>query len=286
LQQHYALINYFADRRGDHIGGYLRLMEDFPETENFKLDVEQILMSYDERIRLIDAAIGSIQDTLVDLGQWDDTLLVVFSDHGEAFYEHGLERHDYVPFNECLEVPLVISYPQALRDSPKHVVEGLAWHLDLMPTVLGLTGVPAPAGLRGRDLTPVLLGREAIEPERAIFPAVLRPAFLDRQPLRRVVVQGKDKWVEGHKHFGDEQGFLFDLAQDPEELVNLREERRERFDELALMASNYEALLNVRPPVHQKTGLPLEGDEGDIELDLSEQELENLRALGYVGADE
>jgi arylsulfatase A-like enzyme len=285
-QRFHALCNYFAERREECIGNHTRLMEDFPETEYFELDVAQIRTSYDERIARIDAAIGGIQTTLVELGQWEDTLLVVVSDHGEAFFEHGLERHDYVPFNECLRVPLVISYPRRLRDRPGHLVEGLTWHLDIMPTILGLTGIPAPPHRQGRDLTAVLLGRAEIEAERAIFPAVQRPAFQPPLPLRRIAMQGSEKWVQGHIHFGDREGFLFDLAEDPGERRNLRSERRARFDDLGSLARAYEKSLRLHSPVDQRTGLPVNADATDLPPELTEEGWEKLRSLGYVGDDE
>lgn len=279
----WALCNYFAEKHEDQIGRYIQLMEDFPETEHFELDLQQILTSYDERIHQIDRAIGELRATLEELGQWEDTLFMVFSDHGEAFFEHGLERHDYVPFNECLELPFFVSYPNLLQEKGGRVIGGLTWHLDLVPTVLGIVGEEYPGELHGKDLTAVLLGEEEIASDRAIFPAVLRPAFRDRLPLRRVVIQGDDKWIEGHEHFGDEGGYLFDLSQDPLERRNLREERRERFDELASLARTYNAILRVRPPIHQQTREVIRDLENPGELELSAEEWARLAALGYAG---
>ena len=78
-----------------------------------------ILASYAERVRLVDRAMTALRRTLHELGQWEDTLLVVTSDHGEAFWEHGLAMHDYVPFDEVLRVPLLISYPRLLGERPR-----------------------------------------------------------------------------------------------------------------------------------------------------------------------
>ncbi|MHC4341767.1 MAG: sulfatase-like hydrolase/transferase, partial [Planctomycetota bacterium] len=71
------------------------LPRSFPETPHFRADREAIVKSYDERIALIDRALRRIRETLIELDQWDDTLLVVVSDHGEAFFEHKLQRHDF-----------------------------------------------------------------------------------------------------------------------------------------------------------------------------------------------
>ncbi len=281
-----ALANYFADKQGDQIGKYKTLLEDFPETEHYELDVHQIKTSYNERIAQIDSAIGQLRDTLVELGQWEDTLFIIVSDHGEAFYEHGLERHDYVPFNECFAVPLVVSYPKLMSERKEHVVEGLAWHLDLVPTILSIAEISAPTELRGIDLTSVLAGESEIASDRAIYPAVLRPAFRPRRPLRRMVIQGDDKFVQGHEHFGDELGFLFDLERDPGELDNLREKQNARFEELAALAEEYDSSLVVRLPVHQQTG-ELVLPNGDIApLDMSDEERQRLANLGYTDSED
>jgi len=131
-----------------------------------------------------------------------------------------------------------------------------------------------------------LVGRSEIDPERAIFPAVLRPAFRARKPLRRMALQGDTKWVEGHEHFGDEDGFLFDLAQDPGELNNLRETQRKRFDELAELAAKYEAGLDVRLPLHQRTGVVVPVDGVIDPLILTAEEKALLDGLGYTGDDD
>ena len=82
--------------------------------------------------------------------------------------------------------------------------------------------------------------------------------------------------------FGDEQGLLFQLADDPAEVNNLRAERPDVFEVLGARARAYESGLNPIPPVHQATGEPLTGDPEQDDIDLSEEEMEKLRALGYV----
>jgi len=280
----YTVCNQLLDGQSSILrSGDRRLSSTFPESPYFEADRAAMVESYGERIALIDGALARIRDLLIELDQWEGTLLVVLSDHGEAFFEHGLEKHDYVPFNEVVKVPLVISYPRLLRSSPVHVVEGLAWHLDVMPTILGLAGVAPPAGLRGIDLTPAMLGEAPIPEDRIVFPAVLRPAQFEQEPLRRVALRRELKYVEGHELFGDAGGFLFDLAADPDERVNLRSERMPAFDSLARAARGYALSLSLRVPVHQKTGRPLTTDAvDDPPVGLSEEELQRLRALGYA----
>jgi arylsulfatase A-like enzyme/4-amino-4-deoxy-L-arabinose transferase-like glycosyltransferase len=276
-----TLYNQLAPNHRAHLGcGDNRLPEDFPQTANFATDRAALLRAYDARLALVDRAIGRIRDTLVGLGQWKDTLLVVTSDHGEAFFEHGLYRHGHVPFEEVLRVPLVVSYPRLLETRGRRVVDTLAWHLDLAPTILRLAGGEPPASWRGVDLTPLMLG--AGPKRRAVFPLVLRPPNRGPADPRRVAVRGDLKFIEGDEDFGDPEGLLFDLASDRRERTNLRDSRAREFAELAQAADRWSASLELRPPVHQRTGEVL-GRDGPVEpVELSEEEREELRALGYV----
>ena len=121
-----------------------RLPPDFPDWPHFEQDRAALIDSYDDRLRRIDAAIGRLRKVLVQQGQWEDTLLIVLSDHGEGFYEHGAARHDYLPFDEVLKVPLIVSYPRLFGALGPQRPTDLAWHLDVLPTVLGLAGIAPP----------------------------------------------------------------------------------------------------------------------------------------------
>lgn len=279
-----TLYNQLAAVHAELLGcgdNYFR--RDFLETRHAASDLAAVARSYEQRIGRIDHALAQIRETLVELGQWEDTLLIVTSDHGEAFFEHGHYQHDYVPFDEVLKVPLVISFPALLRNGDVRRVEGLAWHVDLMPTVLALAGASYPGRLRGIDLTPVLRGRAAIAEDRPVFPAVLRLAHREQRPLRRVVLQGDLKYIEGDEHFGDPEGLLFDLAADPGERENLREARSEAFDRLASLGRSYGRGLDFRTPLHQRTGQPLALEAGELApLELPEEQRQRLRELGYA----
>lgn len=278
-----TLYNELADRHGSLLpcGGY-ELDEEFRSSPHFEADLAAIRRSYDQRIVLIDAAVARIRARLEELGQWDDTLFVVTADHGEAFYEHGHARHDYLPFQEVLHVPLVVSYPRWFGDRGGQVVTGAAWHPDLLPTVLALADVPRPDGARGVDLTRVLSGEGALPRNRAVFPAVLRAAHKEPLPMRRVTVRGRLKRVEGHRFYGPEEGFLFDLADDPGERKDLRAARPADVAELEALAREYESGLRPTRPVHQKTGRPISRSGGQAPIELEDETREQLRELGYA----
>lgn len=283
LHYHCTLYNQLAQQRNSMLDcGDNRPDSRFTDQPHFEADREAIERSYDERVRHVDHLVKLVRDQLRATGQWEDTLLVVTSDHGDAFYEHGLYRHSFVPFDEALRVPLVISWPRALADLEQRELDGVVSHLDLLPTLLGLVGVPAPEPRQGRNLAPVIAGEDRIEDDRTVFPGVLRAAQLEQVPLRRVLVGGDRKWIQGHSLFGDAEGYLFDLARDPGERDNLRTERPDEWAALQREARAYDEGLAPARPVDQKTGRPLaEAAEQPAFEGLEPEALERLRALGY-----
>ena len=249
------------------------LSPEFVHTRHFEADLASIRRSYAARIGRIDAAVGRIRAELEDRGLWEDTLLIVTSDHGEAFFEHGRSWHGFVPYDEVLRVPLIVSYPRRLAAGAPRVVDGLTWHLDLLPTVLGLAGLEAPelpGG--GLDLTDVLGGSASVPPDREIFPAVLEVPARKARPARRAALVGDDKYIQGHNRFGSLDDLLFDLDRDPGERHSLAGARPERVRDLAERLRRYLDGLEERSRERSEPAPPADPDE-----------LEALRDLGYGG---
>ena len=259
------LIERFADRAW---AVPVPLERDFVDTPHFERDIRAVRESYRRRIQEIDAAVGAIDALLEELGQRDDTLWIVTSDHGEAFFEHGLYRHSYVPFDEVMRVPLLVDYPRLLGAGGGREIPGPVWHLDIQPTVLALCGLDAEPQSGGLDLTPVLAGRARIPADRALFPLVLEHVA-ERDPGRRIAVEGGLKLIQGHERFGDERGLLFDLLRDPGERENQRAARPGDVRRLVQRFGRYERTLQA-PAAARRTP------------PLTEEEREGLRALGYV----
>jgi len=278
-----TVVNELSDTLDEALAcGDIKLRADSMSRPHFESDVAALRQSYDASIRRLDRSLGRIRDTLVQLGQWQDTLLVVTSDHGEAFFEHRLEKHDFVPFQEVLWIPLLMTWPEGFGGG--RVVDGPAWHLDLVPTLLSLTGLPAEPALRGHDLAPALRGEAELPADRALFPWVMRPPNRPFRPPKRIVLADGQKLVEGHALFGDPEGLLFDLRHDPGERRNLREVEPERANALRERLEAWLGELEPGRPVHQRTGRPMPAEPTS---DLAPfqprgEQLERLRALGYL----
>jgi len=214
---------------------------------------------YAGEIAHVDAAIGTILETLRRLGVYDQTLIVVVGDHGESLGEHGESRHGYFVYQPTMRVPLVVRGPGGARGV--RIVEPVSL-ADVFPTVLDVLGFPIPEQAQGLSLAPALGDERAAPADRAVYLESALPTVLGATPLLGVV-HGRYKYV----HTARPE--LYDLEQDPAESDNLIE----RTPELAqrLRGELEDILLrHGRAP-----------DDGS-ELALGEEERARLRSLGYV----
>ncbi|HVS10704.1 MAG TPA: sulfatase, partial [Planctomycetota bacterium] len=143
----------FLALRGKQPSEIYSAFYDQPETFT-AADVRFLEQAYDEAVRETDRQIGALASRLAELGLGDDVLLVVTSDHGEQFGEHGLLVHGANGFyDEVLRVPLVLSGgPTA--SSPRVVLEPVS-SLDVFPTLLDLADIEVPDVVQGRSLADI-----------------------------------------------------------------------------------------------------------------------------------
>ncbi len=122
-----------------------------PESPREKLD------RYEGEIRYADDQLAALWRTVERLGLADDTIVIVTSDHGEEFGEHGLLRHGTDLYDETLLVPLVMRAPQLLPRGLR--VDSQVGLIDVLPTLLELLGIPIPSNVQGRSVV-ALLGND------------------------------------------------------------------------------------------------------------------------------
>jgi arylsulfatase len=202
------------------------------------------------------------------------TLWVVLSDHGEAFMEHGIVGHGSLPYEEVVGVPLVIRgegvAPARRLDVPVH-------HVDLMPTLLELLGVPVPDGLAGRSVADLIRPGAALESplgaERPRFTTswatpdgIAAPAFS--------VKLGSLKLIRYRTDAG-EQFELYDLVADPREARNLYPDDPERASELVRLLDEY----TQNSETSRKSRSTGETRAAPL---LDPEREDKLRALGYI----
>lgn len=183
-------------------------------------EIQRSLDAYEGSIAFMDAQLGRLFDELKRQGVLDNTIVIVTSDHGEQFGEHGLFDHANSLYRAVLHVPLVISYPG--RVPAGLTVETPVSLVDLASTVLDLTGTAAgaPAPLPGRTLAshwdgaPPAAGTPVFaEVSQGINTAAWLP--VSRGRMTSVVMNG---WHYIRNGDGTEE--LYDFAHDPAEAEN------------------------------------------------------------------
>lgn len=103
---------------------------------------DELQNRYLSAVSLVDDFVGEVVEMLKRQGVWDDTVLVVLGDHGEAFGEHYLHQHNAVLYEEVVRIPLLIRDP----DKPGRRVEETFLQMDLLPTIVELAGHELAAG--------------------------------------------------------------------------------------------------------------------------------------------
>lgn len=221
---------------------------------------------HDGEISYHDHHLGQFLERLQQLGVGDDTLLVITSDHGEEFLDHGSWGHGHSIFQELLGVPLIFHMPGRLPEGRRvgHTVSTL----NIAQTILDLTGVRGLPRAEGRSLLPDMLGDVVPGPQ---------VAFSDFQDIRRVARAGRYKLVVR----ANLTSVIFDLEEDPGE-------RREREVHELPIAGRYTRILLGQYLGAQNRGQWLRSQQdAAAALEAEQAEMDDtiraqLRALGYA----
>ncbi len=237
--------------------------------QELKPRVDQLLSDYDHEIANNDQSFGQLIDWLKQHQLYDQTMIVVVSDHGEEFLEHGHVGHLNSLYQELLHVPLLIKFPDNAGAGTR-VAE--TWQqIDLAPTILRTCGLPAPAEFQGRaygDETGARAALFSVQAGRVVLPhqaLYQKPIFTSAHGIR----QGS--WMYQRVLAGAagqcEPEELYDLSNDPLQQHNLAQVDAGRSLSLSLLLE----------PLFQFTAQELpRSDEANRKL------LEMLRSLQYV----
>ncbi len=172
---------------------------------------------YDGEVAAADAVVADLIRRLEDLGVYDETVVILLSDHGEGLMDHGEMDHLIFIYREVIQVPLIVKLPGGERGGER-VASG-AQLSDVAPTVYSIAGLPSPDGLAGLDLL-------ELEPESPGGP--LRP-IVSESVYPRIHFGWSDlaSIVEGDLHFIESPDpELYRLAEDPDERTNVIQEER------------------------------------------------------------
>ncbi len=217
---------------------------------------------YDGEVAWTDELVGRFEDVLSSLGLRDDAALVVTSDHGEGLGEHDESLHGFFVYQTTLRVPFLARGP-GIRPGVR--LERTVRLVDVFPTVLELAGLPVPRdlALSGRSLAAALRG--APEPdEPTTYAETLVPLLQFGWSDLRVIREGRFKYVSAPRPE------LYDLREDPGERRDLA---REKGSQAEAMRKALGKVLDREPQARREDTAAL-----------SDETLEKLGALGYVGA--
>ncbi len=234
-------------------------------------DLQHLIDSYDEGIRYADAQIGRLFEDLDRRGRFEDSWIIVTSDHGEEFGEHGSVTHWQLYFQPNLRVPLIMRPPGGV-DGPLRIADPTEL-IDILPTLLALVGADPLEAAQGRNLVPMMSARRAGEDRPLLAGAADRLALgwwpdPKQLPLRSVV-QGDYQLIFNEFAAGRDE--LYDLAADPMTQRNLAREK-----------ADLAARLRVLGLQGMRDNQPIEVTEQARGLILAPETLDQLKALGYT----
>jgi uncharacterized protein (TIRG00374 family) len=223
---------------------------------------------YRGEIQYLDRHLAKLWEKLRASGTWDDTLILLTSDHGEEFDEHGGFWHGTTLYDEQLHVPLLVKWPKGAVPGAPPADPKLARQMDIAPTILAATGTPIPAAMRGQDLAARYAGAPPADPGQH---TLLAETDLEGNVLK--ALRGMDwKFIEANE--GNPRGLpaeqLFEVSADPQEKKDLRSARPEIAERMRNDTDAEVELAKSRAV------------QGGTDAVLTEADKERLRALGYI----
>jgi len=217
---------------------------------------------YDGEISYHDIHFNAILEGLSRRGHADDTIVIVTSDHGEEFWDHGSVGHGHSVYEELLRVPLFVRIPGVTRGMTQ--IEGAVGLVDVVPTILETLQMPIPDHMSGRSFLDRLRGQDQDHPPSTTS------GFMEN--WRTIVV---DDWKLIQRRLTDPR------------IYNLREDRGEENDVAArspiatrwLRGELGLSLAESQPQSRRRRRTRHRAEQTAIDPELEAQ----LRALGYIG---
>lgn len=183
------------------------------------------LWGYYAQTTFLDDQFARLMRAVDDLGLRDDTIVVFTSDHGDMHGSHGLYKKQW-PWDEAIRIPFLLRFPRAVRAGatcrfPISVI-------DVMPTLLGLAGIPIPAPVEGKDLSPFVRGERSDPPAAALIMnpcpfSIGDPRGEDQVPtFRGMRMEYRGVRTERHTYVRtiERPWLLYDNADDPFQMQN------------------------------------------------------------------
>jgi choline-sulfatase len=232
---------------------------------------------YDGEIAYVDSVVGQLLNVLRSRGLYKDAVIAIAADHGEAFGEHGEERHGMFLYDETIHVPLLLKLP-AGRPGAKPT-EGTRINqrvglVDLAPSLLETAGIAVPAAMQGQSLFPLIdqaKADAATSQASSTGKASERSVYSESNYAHQFGWAELRSWRAGkYLYVQAPRRELYDQSLDPNALRNLASASIAVSDTLQSQLTSF----------HQKAG---SAQTETAKLDPAQAE--QLRALGYMASD-
>ena len=219
----------------------MRQIGDLPPLGPGTVTPEQTIHERQEMLLGVDESLGRIMAAIDAMGDLDNTIVVVTSDHGYWYGEHGLSAERRLAYEEALRIPMMIRYPGRVAAGMRP--DQMVLSIDIAPTMLDLAGAAAPAGLHGRSLAPILEGDNPDWRDSFLIEYYSDTVF-ERIYLMgyKAVRTNRMKYIRYEDLDGMDE--LYDIASDPYEMRNVIDDPRYA-DELEEMQAELERLLEI-----------------------------------------
>jgi arylsulfatase A-like enzyme len=220
-----------------------------------KRDVEHIVALYDGEITWTDDHVGQVMNTLRESGLDENTVVVIVSDHGEEFLDHGGKVHGMTIYNEVIHVPLIFRIPGV---SEARKFESVVSTVDVMPTILDILDIGLPRSIDGESLMAIINGERDKKRTNEVYSELLHNLT--------TVVRGRWK-------------LIYDSEVDRFELYDIETDFSESDDLAPSNATIVQELANV---LSDWLTAKKSGQVAAPEVHENEKTMKQLKALGYI----
>ena len=254
-----------------------------PEGTDLRDPKALLAARYAGAVRYVDLQLGRLFEALKAKNLWNDTLLVVTSDHGDSLTEHDIFFDHHGLYEETTHVPLILHYPARWKAARR--LSSFVQHVDILPTICEIAGIGAPPAGDGASLVPLIEGdahqiRDAVFMEESY---VQRKAALRTDRYKYILALDGTGWCRYCEkvHIGLEE--LYDLHDDPGETKDLSGSHRAVAEEMKARLNSMIAQLDMK--LEQSKGSRRAPDpEAGPTLEAREEQMikKRLKSLGYL----
>lgn len=208
--------NRALDRMWEHPNGMIARDSWLRSPQGLITDPEYARALYDREIRYVDDGIGQIVSAIDELGLTDNTLIVLFGDHGESMTEHGIYFDHFGLYDTTIHVPFIARWPGRIPAGLR--LPQLLQHHDIAPTLLDAAGVEIPEEMEGQSFWPLLSGETTVGGrDKVLTVEATWQAWWSLRTNQHKLILSRESEAET----GVPRVQLFDLQCDPNEEQNL-----------------------------------------------------------------